>query len=130
MDHAAHRPLLVVSQGSHFVLPHSFLSGKTALMIPKTADGRVLFAIPWHGATIVGTTDEPVDRASSEPRALASERKFLLDHIARYFGHRPDATEILSVWSGLRPLVRKSGLSSSQLSPSKPFIRASATRLA
>ena len=76
MDRGTHDSLLAVSQGTHFVLPHSFLSGTTALMIPKTADGRVLFAIPWHGATIVGTTDEPVDRVSIEPRALDSENNF------------------------------------------------------
>lgn len=116
MDRGAHESLLAVSQGTHFVLPHSFLAGTTALMIPKTADGRVLFAIPWHGETIVGTTDEAVDRTSIEPRALASERKFLLDHITRYFGRRPRADEILSVWSGLRPLVKKNGVKTSKLS--------------
>jgi len=116
MDHSTHEPFLAVSQGTHFVLPGSFFPGNTALMIPKTADGRVLFAIPWHGATIVGTTDEPVDRAIAEPRALAEEKKFLLDHIARYFGHTPSATEILSVWSGLRPLVKKGGIKTSKLS--------------
>ena len=116
MDRGEHASLLAVSQGTHFVLPHSFLAGDTALMIPKTADGRVLFAIPWHGATIVGTTDELVDTASTEPRALASERKFLLDHITRYFGHTPGADEIRSVWSGLRPLVRKGGVKTAQLS--------------
>jgi len=116
MERGAHESLLAVSQGTHFVLPHSFLAGTTALMIPKTADGRVLFAIPWHGATIVGTTDESVDSPSREPRALVSEKRFLLDHIARYFGHRPAADEILSVWSGLRPLVKKSGVKTSKLS--------------
>ena len=104
MDGAARGSLLALSQGTHFVLSRSFLPGNTALMIPKTADGRVLFAIPWHGATIVGTTDEPVDRALAEPRALFIEKKFLLDHITRYFGRTPAASEILSVWSGLRPL--------------------------
>ena len=116
MDGAQRGSLLALSQGTHLVLPHSFLAGDTALMIPKTADGRVLFAIPWHGAIIVGTTDEPVKRASAEPRALRSEKRFLLDHITRYFGRTPDATEILSVWSGLRPLVRKGGGKTSQLS--------------
>ena len=116
MDGAVRGSLLALSQGTHFVLPHSFLPGSTALMIPKTADGRVLFAIPWHGATIVGTTDEPVDSAPAEPRALLTEKKFLLEHIARYFGRTPAASEILSVWSGLRPLVRKGGDKTSQLS--------------
>ncbi len=116
LDRGEHPSLLAVSQGTHFVLPHSLLPGTTALMIPKTADGRVLFAIPWHGSTIVGTTDVPVERASNEPRALVSETAFLLDHIARYFGRRPRAEEILSVWSGLRPLVKKAGVKTSKLS--------------
>jgi glycerol-3-phosphate dehydrogenase len=116
MDRSLEGHLLTVSQGTHFVLPHSFLPGKVALMIPKTADGRVLFAIPWQGSTIVGTTDEPVERAADEPRALGVEKKFLLDHITRYFGRKPAAAEILSVWSGQRPLVRSGSGKSSQLS--------------
>ncbi len=116
LDGDAHKGLLAVSQGTHFVLPHSFLPGETALMIPKTVDGRVLFAIPWHGATLVGTTDQPVDGRPDEPRALPEERAFLMQHIARYFHRRPKPEEILSVWSGLRPLVRKAGVKTSKLS--------------
>jgi len=108
--------LLAISQGSHFVLPRSFLPGNTALMIPKTSDGRVLFAIPWHGALVVGTTDVPVDKTSPEPRALPEEKQFLGETIARYFGHAPRGDEILSVWSGLRPLVRKGNAKTSKLS--------------
>ena len=116
MDHQKHDQLVAVSQGTHFVLPQSFLPGSTALMIPKTADGRVLFAIPWHGATIVGTTDESVERATAEPRAMESEKRFLLDHIARYLGRAPRSEEILSVWSGVRPLVKKGHAKTSKLS--------------
>ena len=116
MDGMARGSLLAMSQGTHFVLPHSFLPGSAALMVPKTADGRVLFAIPWHGATLVGTTDEAVDHASSEPRSLRSERSFLFEHIDRYFGRKPKPEEILSVWSGLRPLVRKGQGKTSKLS--------------
>ncbi len=108
--------LLAISQGSHYVLPRSFLPGNTALMIPKTSDGRVLFAIPWHGALVVGTTDVPVDTISPEPRALPQEKQFLNETIARYFGQAPRPGEILSVWSGLRPLVRKGGVKTSKLS--------------
>lgn len=108
--------LLSVSQGTHFVLPPDFLPSSNAMMIPKTSDGRVLFAIPWHGATVVGTTDEPVERASIEPHSMASERAFLFEHIQRYLGRRPQSSEILSVWSGLRPLVRKGGGATSKLS--------------
>lgn len=116
MDGQPHKSLLAVSQGSHFVLPRGFLPGDTALMIPKTADGRVLFAIPWHGALIVGTTDVPVDSSSPEPRALPEEKTFLRDHIAKYMGHAPRPEEILSVFSGLRPLVRKGHAKTSKLS--------------
>lgn len=116
MDGVAGESLLAVSQGTHFVLPHSFLPGTAALMIPKTADGRVLFAIPWHESTIVGTTDVSVAGPSVEPRSMAEERTFLLEHIARYFGRRPRAEEIQSMWSGLRPLVRKGGGATSKLS--------------
>jgi glycerol-3-phosphate dehydrogenase len=116
MDGQAHKSLLAVSQGSHFVLPRSFLPGETALMIPKTADGRVLFAIPWHGALIVGTTDVPVDSTSPEPRALHEEKTFLCEHIGRYMDHAPRPEEILSVFSGLRPLVRKGHAKTSKLS--------------
>jgi glycerol-3-phosphate dehydrogenase len=116
LDGSPRGSLLAISQGSHFVLPHSFFPGNTALMIPKTSDGRVLFAIPWHGALVVGTTDVPVETTSPEPRALPEEKRFLNETIARYFGHAPRPGDILSVWSGLRPLVRKGGVKTSKLS--------------
>jgi glycerol-3-phosphate dehydrogenase len=109
LDEPQAPPLLTVSQGSHFVLPKSFLPGKHALMVPKTADGRVLFAIPWHGAVVVGTTDEGVPQASMEPRAMEVETAFLSHHVELYFGRKPKDTDVLSMWSGLRPLVRKQG---------------------
>jgi glycerol-3-phosphate dehydrogenase len=116
MDHQGRDQLVAVSQGTHFVLPQLFLPGDTALMIPKTADGRVLFAIPWHSSTIVGTTDESVEGAPVEPKAMESEKNFLFEHIERYFGRRPRAEEILSVWSGLRPLVKRGSAITSKLS--------------
>lgn len=122
-------PLLAVSQGSHFVLPKEFLSGANALMVPRTVDGRVLFAIPWHGAVVVGTTDEPVAGPSLEPRALAQERSFLMEQIARYFGRRPKASEILSMWSGLRPLIRKQGAVSTASLSREHSVFVSPTRL-
>jgi glycerol-3-phosphate dehydrogenase len=112
LDEPNAAPLLAVSQGTHFVLPKEFLSGTNALMVPRTVDGRVLFAIPWHGAVVVGTTDEPVAGPSLEPRALPQERAFLLEQIGCYLGRRPRAEEILSMWSGLRPLVRRQGVHS------------------
>ena len=116
LDGHPRESLLAISQGSHFVLPGSFLPGDTALMIPKTADGRVLFAIPWHGALVVGTTDVPIESKSPEPRALPEEKRFLCEHIARYTGRAPRPEEILSVWSGLRPLVRHGNARTSKLS--------------
>jgi glycerol-3-phosphate dehydrogenase len=112
LDDAKSAPTLSVSQGSHFVLPKEYLPGTKALMVPKTKDGRVLFAIPWHGAVVIGTTDDAVPKPELEPHAMAKETEFLSDHISIYFGRRPEDAEVLSVWSGLRPLVRKQGAKS------------------
>ncbi len=129
LDEPNAAPLLAVSQGSHFVLPREFLSGTDALMVPRTVDGRVLFAIPWHGAVLVGTTDEPVAGPSMEPRALATERNFLMEQIARYFGRRPTPQEILSMWSGQRPLIRKQGATSTASLSREHSVFVSPTRL-
>lgn len=122
-------PMLAVSQGSHLVLPKEFLSGTNALMVPRTVDGRVLFAIPWHGAVVVGTTDEPVAGPSLEPRALVRERKFLMAQIERYFGRRPTEQQILSMWSGLRPLIRKQGATSTAALSREHSVFVSSTKL-
>lgn len=106
MDEPHTKPVVEVSQGSHVVLPRAFLPGDTAMMIPRTSDGRVLFAIPWHEAVVVGTTDDAVPQPSYEPRAMPDERRFLMEHITRFLGRRPRTDEVRSVWSGQRPLVR------------------------
>jgi glycerol-3-phosphate dehydrogenase len=113
MDEPDTPPVVTPSQGTHFVLPRSFLPGNSALMIPRTADGRVLFAIPWHDRVLVGTTDDVVPQAEIEPRAMLQEREFLKSHIERFLGRRPESGEILSVWSGQRPLVARRDVSSS-----------------
>jgi glycerol-3-phosphate dehydrogenase len=103
------RPLVTPSQGVHLVLDGSFLPGGSAIMVPHTDDGRVLFAVPWHGRTIVGTTDTPIASASLEPRPLPEEIAFLLNHAARYLTRHPTAADVLSVFAGIRPLVRSGG---------------------
>jgi glycerol-3-phosphate dehydrogenase len=105
LDEPAARPLVVTSQGAHIVLDRSFLPGDSALMVPKTDDGRVLFAIPWHDHVVVGTTDTPRDETPLEPRPLAAEIAFLLEHAARYLTRAPGKADILSTFAGLRPLV-------------------------
>ncbi|MBV9498868.1 MAG: glycerol-3-phosphate dehydrogenase/oxidase [Acidobacteriaceae bacterium] len=107
MDEPATEPVIAVSQGSHFVLPRRFLPGNSAMMIPRTSDGRVLFAIPWHEHVLVGTTDDPVPEPRYEPQPMPDERRFLMKHIEQFLGGRPDPAEIQSVWSGQRPLVRQ-----------------------
>lgn len=116
MDNPAGDHVLAISQGTHFVLPAEYLPSANALMVPKTADGRVLFAIPWHEHLVVGTTDVPVPASSAEPRATSKETEFLTEHIRRYFGRSIHANDVLSVWSGLRPLVRNGTSSTSKLS--------------
>ncbi len=111
MDEPQAKKMLAVSQGSHVVLPREFLPGDAALMVPRTSDGRVLFAIPWHNHVVVGTTDDPVPQPEYDPAAMPAERTFLLDHIEKYLGRKPRAKEICSVWSGQRPLVRNQDVS-------------------
>jgi len=94
------------SQGAHIVLDRRFLPGRNALMVPKTDDGRVLFIIPWQGRLLVGTTDVPVEDAAAEPRAQPAEIDFLLAHAGRYLQDAPRREDVLSVYAGLRPLVR------------------------
>lgn len=106
LDEPAAPPKLTPSQGAHLVLPRRFLPGDTAVIIPRTADGRVLFAIPWRGCVLLGTTDTPVAETAAEPRPLAAELDFLLAHAARHFTPAPAAGDILSVFAGLRPLVK------------------------
>jgi glycerol-3-phosphate dehydrogenase len=105
------RDLIAHSQGIHLVLDGSFLPGDSAIMVPHTDDGRVLFAIPWHGRTIVGTTDTPVSGALLEPRPHREEVEFLLTHVARYLTRHPGPDDVLSVFAGIRPLVRADGAS-------------------
>ncbi len=97
------------SQGVHLVLPRAFLPGDSAIMVPHTDDGRVLFAIPWHDRALIGTTDTPIDTPIDaldlEPRALAEEVDFLLAHAARYLTKDPTRADVLSVFAGIRPLV-------------------------
>lgn len=97
---------MVPSQGVHIVLPGSFLDSKTALLVPRTDDGRVIFLIPWHGRVLVGTTDTPLDRPELEPHAREEEISFLLKHAARYLNKPPMKADILSHFTGIRPLVK------------------------
>jgi len=109
LDDAATTRAIAPSRGSHVVLDRSFLPGDVAVMIPKTDDGRVLFAIPWRGRVLLGTTDQAVDRFEAEPRPSAAEVAYLLDHAGRYFAAKPKLGDVRSAFAGLRPLVGKGG---------------------
>ena len=99
-------PMIAPSQGAHLVLDHSFLPGKNAILVPHTKDGRVMFAIPWHGHTLVGTTDTPINEPSLEPIALDTEIDFMLATAKLYLKKKPSRADILSVFAGIRPLVK------------------------
>ncbi len=109
-------PLLTPSQGVHIVVDRRFLPGDTALMVPRTSDGRVLFAVPWHDRTLIGTTDTPVPDISLEPRALESEIDFILKTAGDYLDPAPQRSDILSVFAGLRPLVKARAADTKSLS--------------
>jgi glycerol-3-phosphate dehydrogenase len=116
LDDPGTAPLLALSQGIHLVLERRFLPGRSAVLVPHTDDGRVLFAVPWHGRVVVGTTDTPLEATGyrglappREPRALPEEIDFLLAHASRYLAPQPRRGDVLAVFAGLRPLVREGG---------------------
>lgn len=109
MDEPAAPRAVQPSQGVHLVFERDFLQGDSAIMVPHTDDGRVLFVIPWHGKVLVGTTDTAMDTADLEPRALEDEIGFILRNAARYLARDPKREDVLSIFAGQRPLVRKPG---------------------
>jgi glycerol-3-phosphate dehydrogenase len=98
--------MVAPSQGVHMVVEREFLNSDAALMVPKTADGRVLFAVPWLGKVILGTTDTPRHDLMLEPKPFEEEVDFILTESARYLSHAPQRKDVKSIWVGLRPLVK------------------------
>ena len=105
MDNPEQKPLVRPSQGVHLVVDKSFLGGDDAIMIPKTSDGRVMFGVPWHNRVILGTTDIPVEEFVLEPKALDEEVDFILETAGRYLEKKPQRSDVLCVFAGLRPLA-------------------------
>src|SRR5258706_15426181 len=118
MSDGGSKPIVTLSRGIHLVFDRKFLPSDNAIMIPKTGDGRVLFCIPWHGHTLVGTTDTPIEHSDLEPHALESEIDFIIETAAEYLTETPARKDILSVFSGIRPLV-KSGAAKNTASLSR-----------
>ena len=111
--------MIAPSQGIHLVFEREFLRGDAAIMVPHTSDGRVLFAIPWHEHTVVGTTDTPIQEPSYNPLPFEEEVQFILDTAAQYLSHPPQRSDVLSVYVGIRPLVKANGASSKTSSLSR-----------
>lgn len=109
MDDPQKESIVKPSQGIHLVVKRAFFSGTHAMMVPKTADGRVFFAVPWHQEVVLGTTDTPIDQISEEPRALENEIEFILSHFNKYNAAPITRADIQSVFVGLRPLVKAGG---------------------
>jgi glycerol-3-phosphate dehydrogenase len=114
MDEPSSRKMVSPSQGSHLVVDKSFLAGDYALMIPKTDDGRVLFAVPWHDKVILGTTDNAVDTIDLEPKPKDEEVDFILRTAGRYLTRKPTRDDVRASYAGLRPLVKADNASSTK----------------
>jgi glycerol-3-phosphate dehydrogenase len=106
MDSGKTSRLIAPSQGTHLVLDSSFLPGDAAIMVPHTDDGRVLFAVPWHDKIIIGTTDTEIEKSVAEPVPLKDEIDFLLDHAGKYLSKKPKLSDVKSIFSGIRPLIK------------------------
>ena len=107
-DGSAVKNIVAPSQGVHVVVDRDFLPTDHAMLIPKTADGRVLFAVPWLGKTILGTTDTPCEDLACEPEPFKEELDFILNESANYLSKAPSRADVKSIWVGLRPLVKPS----------------------
>ncbi|MBU6454878.1 MAG: FAD-dependent oxidoreductase [Cyanobacteria bacterium REEB67] len=111
------QPMIAPSQGIHLVFDRALMPGDSAIMVPHTSDGRVMFAIPWHDHLLVGTTDTPIAEPTLEPKPFDHEIEFILETAGRYLSRQPERTDILSIFVGIRPLVKAGGAgSTSQLS--------------
>jgi len=116
MDNEASLEMITPSQGVHLVLDKSFLPSNMSMIIPQTKDNRVLFMVPWHNRILVGTTDTKIEAPLLEPVAFKKEVSFLLEHISKYLTKKPTEKDILSVFAGIRPLVKKSDKKTAALS--------------
>ena len=111
------------SQGIHLVVEKHFFDGEAGMMIPKTDDGRVLFAIPWHNKLLLGTTDTPVQEITTEPRPLKEEVDFVISHFNRYTTSDINYNDVKSVFVGLRPLAKVSGEKKTSVMPRDHVIK-------
>ncbi len=106
MDNKNALKIIELSQGTHLVLDKKFLKSDSAIMVPKTDDGRVLFAVPWYNKVIVGTTDTKVDKPLLEPIPQEEEIEFILNHARKYMSSEPELKDVKSIFAGIRPLVK------------------------
>jgi glycerol-3-phosphate dehydrogenase len=109
MDQPDAPNIIAPSQGVHIVLDRDFLPCNSAIMVPHTSDGRVMFAIPWHDVCVVGTTDTPIETVEEEPRPKENEVEFILETANRYLAKRASRDDVRSVFTGIRPLVKEGG---------------------
>ena len=116
LDDPASPHLLRVSRGTHIVLPHEVLGEGSAIMVPKTRDGRLIFAIPWLGKVLIGTTDLPATEPRVEPGFEESEIDYLIETINPYLSRAIAKSDILSIFSGLRPLISEKAATTAKIS--------------
>ena len=117
MDDINHKPILTVSQGIHIVVEKKFFPGENAMIIPRTDDGRVLFAVPWHDKVVIGTTDTSMNDILIEPKPLTEEIDFIIRNINRYLNTNITRSDIKTVYTGLRPLINIKGKKSTSFLP-------------
>jgi glycerol-3-phosphate dehydrogenase len=110
------KPMLSPSRGSHLIFESAILGGADGFLIPKTDDGRVIFALPWKGHALVGTTDVPVDDLRPDPQASETEIAYLIAHLNRYLERRVARGDVVGSYAGLRPLIRSGATKTASLS--------------
>jgi glycerol-3-phosphate dehydrogenase len=111
-DNASHTKIVSPSQGIHLVVDKKHYNAIDALLIPKTTDGRILFAVPWHNKVVIGTTDVEISHVLEEPLATQEEIKFVIENFNLYTSQQLTTDDVKSVFAGLRPLVKMKNIQS------------------
>jgi glycerol-3-phosphate dehydrogenase len=110
------------AQGVHIVVDKKHFNSAESLLIPKTDDGRVLFTVPWHGEVLVGTTDTKVEESKIEPVAFKEEINFIIGNINKYLEKPITEKDILSIYAGIRPLIKQDSSNTSAISREEKMV--------
>lgn len=109
LDEEESQKICAPTQGAHLVFPATVLNSNSAILVPETSDGRIMYAMPYKGGTLIGTTVTPAGSPTVAPKAFPEEIDFILETASPYFKQELKREQILCAYAGLRPLYKPAG---------------------